>query len=310
MGGTGILWIQKRSLLRSIRKSRSAPDSASRQSSTLAVEGSFVQVRSLCPASKKFETRYTLKVSAIIEVEKLLKVFGTVRAVDGLSFHVEEGTITGLLGPNGAGKTTTIQMLLDLITPTSGRIRILGKEYRTAREDILSQLNFSSPYVSLPGNLTVYENLLTFGRLYGVQNLREEIERLADFFEIRTFLKKLTYHLSTGQLTRLNLTKALLNQPKLLLLDEPTASLDPDIADRTRVLLKRIQKERGVTILYTSHNMDEVEEICDNVIFIQHGRFKDEGTPAELVKKYCHEDLNDVFLHIARSNDEERHRNS
>lgn len=239
-------------------------------------------------------------MTPIIEVENLVKVFGSVRAVNGLSFFVEEGTITGLLGPNGAGKTTTIQMLLDLITPTSGTIRIFGKEYRQDREAILGKLNFSSPYVSLPGNLTVYENLLTFGRLYGVNRLRDKIEELADFFEIRDFLKKLTYNLSTGQLTRLNLTKALLNDPKLLLLDEPTASLDPDIADRTRMLLMRIQKEKGVTILYTSHNMEEVEELCDRVIFIQHGRLNDEGTPAELVKKYGHEDLNDVFLHIAR----------
>ncbi|MEK7087811.1 MAG: ABC transporter ATP-binding protein [Patescibacteria group bacterium] len=240
-------------------------------------------------------------MSAIIEVNNLVKVFGSVRAVNGLSFFVEEGTITGLLGPNGAGKTTTIQMLLDLITPTSGSIRIFGKDYRSHREEILGKLNFSSPYVSLPGNLKVTENLLTFGRLYGVENLRDKIEELADFFEIRAFMGKLTYNLSTGQLTRLNLTKALLNNPKLLLLDEPTASLDPDIADRTRALLMRIQKERGVTILYTSHNMEEVEEICDRVIFIQHGRLKDEGTPEELVKKYGHEDLNDVFLHIART---------
>jgi len=240
-------------------------------------------------------------VTSVIEVENLVKSFGSVRAVDGLYFAVEEGTITGLLGPNGAGKTTTIQMLLDLITPTSGTIRIFGKEYKTAREDILQSINFSSPYVSLPGNLTVYENLLTFGRLYGVKELRKKIDELVDFFEIRDFLKKMTYNLSTGQLTRLNLTKALLNDPKLLLLDEPTASLDPDIADRTRQLLMRIQKERGVTILYTSHNMEEVEEICDKVIFIQHGKFKDEGVPAELVKKYGHKDLNDVFLHIART---------
>ncbi len=240
-------------------------------------------------------------MTSVIEVENLVKSFGSVRAVDGLYFAVEEGTITGLLGPNGAGKTTTIQMLLDLITPTSGTIRIFGKEYKTAREDILQSINFSSPYVSLPGNLTVYENLLTFGRLYGVKELRKKIDELVDFFEIRDFLKKMTYNLSTGQLTRLNLTKALLNDPKLLLLDEPTASLDPDIADRTRQLLMRIQKERGVTILYTSHNMEEVEEICDKVIFIQHGKFKDEGVPAELVKKYGHKDLNDVFLHIART---------
>lgn len=240
-------------------------------------------------------------MNAIIKVRNLVKTFGAVRAVDGLSFAVEEGTITGLLGPNGAGKTTTIQMLLDLITPTSGDIRIFGKTYFENREEILSRINFSSPYVSLPGNLTVHENLLTFGRLYGVPDLRERIDYLADFFGIRDFIEKLTYNLSTGQLTRLNLTKALLNDPKLLLLDEPTASLDPDLADRTRVLLKRIQKEKGVSILYTSHNMQEVEEICDRVIFIHSGRLKDEGTPDELIKKYGREDLNDVFLHIART---------
>ncbi len=242
-------------------------------------------------------------MSAVIEVRDLVKTFGSVRAVDGLSFAVEEGTITGLLGPNGAGKTTTIQMLLDLITPTSGTIRILGMEYRAAREEILSRLNFSSPYVSPPGNLTVRENLLTFGRLYGIPHLRRTIDELADFFEIREFMEKLTYNLSTGQSTRLNLTKALMNEPRLLLLDEPTASLDPDIADRTRMLLRRIQSERGVTILYTSHNMAEVEEICDRVIFIQRGKLKDDGTPMELIKKYGREDLNDVFLHIAREHD-------
>jgi ABC-2 type transport system ATP-binding protein len=239
-------------------------------------------------------------MGAIVSVLHLVKTFGGVRAVDDLSFEVEAQTITGLLGPNGAGKTTTIQMLLDLITPTSGSVRIFGKEYRTAREEILGALNFSSPYVSLPGNLTVSENLATFARLYGVAHVRAKIDELSGFFEIGAFMDKLTYNLSTGQLTRLNLAKALLNNPKLLLLDEPTASLDPDIADRTRQLLVRIQKERGVTILYTSHNMAEVEEICDRVIFIQHGKLKDDGTPEELIAKYGREDLNDVFLHIAR----------
>ncbi|MDO8564955.1 MAG: ABC transporter ATP-binding protein [bacterium] len=235
-----------------------------------------------------------------ISVSHLVKSFGNVRAVDDLSFTVATGSITGLLGPNGAGKTTTIQMLLDLITPDSGAIHIFGREMRDHREDILQKLNFSSPYVSLPGNLKVSENLYTFARLYGVEDIPGKIDELSDFFGIRDFMHKMTSSLSTGQLTRLNLTKALLNDPKLLLLDEPTASLDPDIADRTRALLKRIQTERGVTILYTSHNMQEVEELCDRVIFIQNGKLKDEGTPAELVKKYGHEDLNDVFLAIAR----------
>ncbi len=239
----------------------------------------------------------------MIKVNKLVKKFNGVTAVDDLSFAVEEGTITGFLGPNGAGKTTTIQMILDIITPTSGRIEIFGQNMRQNREEILSRINFSSPYVSLPGNLKVWENLATFARLYGVADIKAKISELADFFGIREFLGKMTYSLSTGQLTRLNLTKALLNDPKLLLLDEPTASLDPDMADKTRLMLKKIQKERGVTILYTSHNMAEVEEICDQVIFIQQGKLKDKGTPQELVKKYGHRDLNDVFLTIAREHD-------
>lgn len=236
----------------------------------------------------------------IIEIKNLVKKFGDFTAVDGISFGVEEGTITGLLGPNGAGKTTTIQMLLDIISPTSGEIRIFGLPLDKNRQKILSRMNFSSPYVSMPGNLKVWENLNTFARLYGVKDLQAKIKELSSLFDTESFLKKMTSELSTGQLTRLNLTKALLNDPKLLLLDEPTSSLDPDIADRTRVLLKKIQKERGVTILYTSHNMDEVEEICDRVIFLQNGKIKDDGTPAELIKKYGHTDLNDVFLSIAR----------
>lgn len=236
----------------------------------------------------------------IIEVRNLVKSFDGFLAVKGLSFKIKKGHITGLLGPNGAGKTTTIQMLLNLITPTSGDIKIFGLELDKNREKILEKVNFSSPYVSLPSNLLVWENLATFARLYGVKNVKEKIKELSKFFKIEDLLNKKTANLSTGQLTRLNLTKALLNDPEVLLLDEPTASLDPDIADRTRKLLKKIQKEKGITILYTSHNMDEVEEICDRVIFIQHGKIKDDGTPRELIKKYGHKDLNDVFLTIAR----------
>src|SRR3990167_3973562 len=236
----------------------------------------------------------------ILDVKNLTKIFGQFKAVDDISFSVQEGTITGLLGPNGAGKTTTIQMLLDLITPTSGAIKIFGKDMKHHREEILGRINFSSPYVALPGNLKVWENLATFARLYGVKDIKKKINDLADFFEIRNLLPKMTSSLSTGQLTRLNLTKALLNDPELLLLDEPTSSLDPDIADKTRLMLKRIQKERKVSILYTSHNMEEVEELCERVIFISNGKLKDDGTPAELVKKYGHKDLNDVFLSIAR----------
>lgn len=240
----------------------------------------------------------------IIETKRLTKEFGQYRAVDNLSIGIEEGKITGLLGPNGAGKTTTIQMMLDLITPTSGEILIFGKSLHQNREEILSKMNFSSPYVALPTNLKVVENLKTFGRLYGVKHLTKKIDELADFFEIRELLFKMTSQLSTGQLTRVNLTKALLNDPKILLLDEPTSSLDPDIADRTRQLLKKIQEEKHVTILYTSHNMEEVEELCDRVIFIQKGKLKDEGSPDELIQKYGRKDLNDVFLAIAREKHE------
>lgn len=237
-------------------------------------------------------------------MKNLVKKFGDAVAVDGISFSIREGAITGLLGPNGAGKTTTIQMLLDLITPTSGDIIMLGKHMRDSREAILAQVNFSSPYVALPNNLKVRENLYTFARLYGVRDIRAKIDELADFFDIRALLDRKTATLSTGQLTRLNLTKALLNDPKLLLLDEPTASLDPNIADKVRKMLKRIQAERKVTILYTSHNMQEIEELCERVIFINKGKITDEGTPAELVKKYGHKDLNEVFLTIARKTED------
>ena len=239
-------------------------------------------------------------MKAAIEIQHLVKTFGKVTAVDDLSFDIEEGTITGLLGPNGAGKTTTIQMILDLITPTSGTIKVFGLDMKHHREEILNQVNFSSPYVSLPSNLKVWENLYTFARLYGVKNIKEKVNEMAEFFGIKYFLPKKTSALSTGQLTRLNLAKALLNDPKLLLLDEPTASLDPDIADRTRKLLLKIQKERGLTILYTTHNMEEVDELCDRVIFINKGKLRDDGTADELIAKYGRKDLNEVFLAIAR----------
>jgi len=239
-------------------------------------------------------------MTAILEVNNLVKKFGNFVAVDGISFKMEEGTITGLLGPNGAGKTTTIQMILDIISPTSGEIKIFGKPMHRHRDEILSKMNFSSPYVHLPNTLKVWENLYTFARLYGIKDIKGKIGELSKQFDLEELLPKMTSQLSSGQLTRLNMAKAMLNEPKLLLLDEPTASLDPDIADRTRMIFKKLQKENGISILYTSHNMEEVEEICDRVIFIQRGKVKDEGTPDELIKKYGHKDLNDVFLTIAR----------
>ena len=182
----------------------------------------------------------------------------------------------------------------------------IGKKIHKHREEILGNINFSSPYVSLPGNLKVKENLLTFARLYNVKNPEKKVRELAEFFEITSMMDKMTLNLSTGQLTRLNLCKAFLNDPKVLLLDEPTASLDPDIADRVRKMLKTMQKKHNVTIIYTSHNMAEIEELCDRVIFINKGKITDDGTPNELIKKYGRKDMNEVFLTIARNGSHSR----
>lgn len=243
-------------------------------------------------------------MTILLSVKNLTKQFGSstkgFKAVNKISFDVQKGEILGFLGPNGAGKTTTIQMLLGLIKPTSGTISIFGKELHANREEILSRVNFSSAYVSLPGNLKVWENLYTFARLYGVKNYKKRIEELAHFFEINSFMNKMYVALSSGQATRVNLAKALLNSPELLFLDEPTASLDPDIADRVRKYLKKIQKEQDVTILYTTHNMMEVEELCDRAIFINEGKIVTEGKPEKLLKQFGLKDLNEVFIKIAR----------
>ncbi|MBI4250029.1 ABC transporter ATP-binding protein [Candidatus Uhrbacteria bacterium] len=237
-----------------------------------------------------------------VSVSHLTKKFSRIVAVDDISFSIEEGSITGFVGPNGAGKTTTIQMMLDLITPSSGNIKIFDKELHSHREEILQRMNFSSPYINLPYNLTVRENLLTFARFYGVKHPMRRIQELADFFDITSLLGMMTRSLSSGQLARVNLTKALLNSPSLLLLDEPTASLDPDIADRTRAMLRDIHTKHHITMLYTSHNMVEVEEMCDRVLFINEGKIVDDGSPRALAAKYGRRDMNEVFLTIARGN--------
>lgn len=236
----------------------------------------------------------------LLEVRNLTKVFNGNMVVDHVSFKVFKGEIVAFLGPNGAGKTTTIQMILDLIKPTEGDVRIFGKSMETHREAILSKVNFSSSYVSLPNNLKVWENLYTFARLYGVLDYKKKVAQLCAFFGIVPLLGKLYGTLSSGQATRVNLVKALLNDPELLFLDEPTASLDPDIADRTRKLLRQIQAEKGLTILYTTHNMAEVEELCDRVVFIHEGKVVHIGTPKELISQFGLADLNEVFIKIAR----------
>lgn len=236
----------------------------------------------------------------IVEVQDLTKVFDGVRAVDSISFKLYPGEIVALLGPNGAGKTTLIHMLLDLILPVSGRIRIFGLDLHAHRRQILSRMNFSSAYASLPLSLSLYENLHIFGLLYDVQDLPRKIERCLLDMDLWDLRGQSTFSLSSGLATRLNIAKSLLNDPELLLLDEPTTSMDPDIADKTRARLKAIQKERGMTILYSSHNMQEVERIADRILFLHKGRIVAEGTPQELLGKFNQADLEHLFLKIAR----------
>jgi len=239
----------------------------------------------------------------VIKVNDLTKIFDGVTAVDHVSFEIAEGEIVGLLGPNGAGKTTILQMLLGTLIPTSGQIEILGLPLTRYHEEILGQVNCSSTYVSMPNSLTVVENLMVFARLYGIRQPQKRIRELLHIFEIEPLQKKLAGTLSTGQLTRLCLAKALLNEPKVLFLDEPTASLDPDIADKTRRLLKKIRLDSQVTILYTSHNMREMEEMCDRILFLNKGRTIAEGTPKELIDLFGKENLEEVFLKVAREKD-------
>ncbi len=239
-------------------------------------------------------------MKTVLEVRNLTKYFNGFKAVDTISFDMYSGEILGLLGPNGAGKTTTLQMLLGLTTPSGGEIRIFGLPFEGHREEILHRVNFSSSYVALPYSLTVRENLMVFCRLYGVEKPERKIDELLDIFEIRNIKHIPARRLSSGQLTRLCLAKALLNDPDILFLDEPTASLDPDIADKTRGLLRRIREERGLSILYTSHNMKEMEEMSDRVIFMDRGRIIAMDKPEGILRRYSGRSLEEVFLKIAR----------
>jgi ABC-2 type transport system ATP-binding protein len=236
----------------------------------------------------------------VLQVTNLSKRFGEFTAVNDISFSIKPGEILGLLGPNGAGKTTTIQMLLGLVTPTAGSIHMFGLNLSTHREVILQQVNFSSTYIALPQSLTVEENLWVVARLYGLSDIPRRIDEIAKKLEMGEFRKKVTRHLSSGQLTRLTLAKAFLTGPKILFLDEPTASLDPNIAQKIRVLLKEERRSSGVSILYTSHNMREMEEMSDRIIFLQRGRIVAEGTAQEIVSRFGQEDLEEVFLKLAR----------
>lgn len=236
-----------------------------------------------------------------IQVEHLSKLYGPVRAVNDISFDVQAGTICGLLGANGAGKTTTIAVMLGLLSPTSGSVHILGEDLLADRYRVLPRMNFSSPYVDLPQRLTILENLDVYARLYGVVDRRNRIDNLCAALELTDYRKRPYATLSAGQKTRVALAKALINHPDLLLLDEPTASLDPDTADRMRTYLKDYQRQSHATILFASHNMNEVERICDQVLIMRAGRIVDRGTPAQLIAARGRSNLEEVFLDVMRT---------
>jgi len=243
---------------------------------------------------------------AAIEVEGLRKRFGRVLAVDGVSFALPRGGITALLGGNGAGKTTTIGMILGLVLPTAGAVSVLGVDMLRRRHLALGRMNFSSPYVDLPHRLSVAENLLVYARLYGLRQPRLRVEELAADLDLLELLKRTTGSLSAGQRTRVALAKALINRPEVLLLDEPTASLDPDSADWIRGYLRSYARQSDATILLASHNMSEVERLAGNVLMLRRGRIVDTGAPAELIQRYGRANMEEVFLAIARGGDGQR----
>src|SRR5205814_5259249 len=236
----------------------------------------------------------------VILVDNLVKRYGTTLAVDGISFAVGRGVTTALLGGNGAGKTTTLAILLGLLLPSSGSVRIFGEDVLRHRYRVLPRINFSSPYVDLPHRLTVRQNLSIYARLYGLKRRAECIDRLARDLQIEKLLDRPSGKLSSGQKTRVALAKALLNEPELLLLDEPTASLDPDTGDWVRGYLEAYRDRTGATILLASHNMAEVERLCAQVLMMKEGQIVDRGSPEELIGRYGRTNLEEVFLQIAR----------
>jgi len=248
----------------------------------------------------------TMPTVPAIEVRQLVKVYKSEAAVDGITFSIMPGSITGLLGGNGAGKTTTIAMIMGLLAPTSGSVTVLGAQMPRQRYRVLQRMNFESPYVEMPMRLTIRQNLKVFGMLYGVADLPERIAQLARDLDLTDLLDRPTGKLSAGQKTRVSLAKSLVNSPELLLLDEPTASLDPDTADWVRERLARYCRERRATVLLASHNMTEVERLCERVIIMKRGRIEDDDTPARLLARYGRRTLEEVFLDVARGRSEER----
>ena len=236
----------------------------------------------------------------IIEVKKLNKIYDKTIAVKDLSFVINKGKIIGLLGPNGCGKTTTIAMILGLVKPTSGEVIIKGKNLEKERINLLEKMNFISPYVELPKKLTVEENLKVYAGLYGVKNVNEKISELVNELRLNKFLKKKTGELSSGQKNRISLAKALINDPEILMMDEPTASLDPDTGDFVRSFIEHYSSKTNVTILLASHNMNEVERLCDSVMMMKDGIIVDTGKSQELISRHGRKNLEEVFLKIVR----------
>ena len=240
-----------------------------------------------------------------IQVKNLSKKFKEHVAVDGINFNIEKNKTVGLLGANGCGKTTSIGMMLGLIKPSGGEILIDKINIdKIDRVDILKRMNFASPYVELPKKLTVKQNLEVYGRLYGVKNLENKISEISKELDIETFLTKKTGELSSGQRNRVTLAKSLINDPEILFLDEPTASLDPDIGDYVRSYIEVYKKNKQITVLLASHNMAEVERLCDSIIMLKKGKIIDKGTCEEIIKKHGRKNLEETFLKLARSNDE------
>ena len=242
-----------------------------------------------------------------IEIKNLTKKFSKTLAVNNINFNIEKNKTLGLLGPNGCGKTTSIGMLLGLIKPTSGQIIIDNKnldDYK--RDDILSRINFASPYIELPKKLTVRQNLEVYGRLYGIKNLKNRIDEISQDLNIKSFFNRKTGELSSGQKNRVSLAKSLINKPEILLLDEPTASLDPDIGDFVRSYIQEYRSKNQVTILLASHNMSEVERLCDSIIMMKNGKIIDRGTCKQIIQKHGRNNLEETFLKLARGKDEHK----
>ena len=236
----------------------------------------------------------------IIEVKNLKKIYGSKVAVDNINFKIKKGRIIGLLGPNGCGKTTTIAMILGLLKPSKGKVLINGLDIEKERINLLGKMNFISPYVELPKKLSVQENLKVYARLYNVKNIKEKIEELSSQLRLNDFLLKKTGELSSGQKNRVSLAKALINDPEIMLLDEPTASLDPETGDFIRSFIENYCVKKGVSILLASHNMIEVERLCNRIMMMKNGNIVDEGKPTEIISKHGRKNLEEVFLKIVR----------